>query len=129
LGLSNVSLGEQMSTTSVNHHEIYKQNVRWGTYGKGGAEHCGGRCPEHQLRWKKLVDCDTDHLQMILKNQGHVNHSPYLRQIIHEILIERGATPAAFDPDAEAEFFNQCGVGMQNFPLGGGTGETRQERQ
>ena len=91
--------------------------IQWGTYGKGGAEHCGGRCPEHQLRWKKLVDCDTDHLQMILKNQRHA-HYPYIEQIIHEILAERGVKPEAFDPDAEAEFFNQCTIGMRNFPLG-----------
>lgn len=32
----------------------------WGTYGKGGAEHCAGTCPEHRLVWKKLVDCDTE---------------------------------------------------------------------
>jgi hypothetical protein len=32
----------------------------WGTYGKSGKEH---------FRWKRLVDCDIDHLQAILDTQ------------------------------------------------------------
>lgn len=105
-----------MSTSTVNHHEIYKQNMRWGTFGKGGAEHCMGRCPKHQMRIKKLIDCDTDHLQMILKNQRQVHDSPYLlREIIHEILIERGVKPERFSPQAQAEFFRRCDEAERKF--------------
>jgi hypothetical protein len=73
----------------------------WGTYGKGGFEHCAGMCPEHQLHWKPLDECDSDHLQMILRNQRQVDECPPLKQIIHEILFERGEVVPAFDPAAE----------------------------
>jgi hypothetical protein len=35
-------------------------DLLWGTYGKSGKE---------SLKWKKLGDCDTDHLQAILDTQ------------------------------------------------------------
>lgn len=44
----------------------------WGTYGKGGVEHCAGTCLLHPLRWVKLADCSTDHLQAILRTQHHI---------------------------------------------------------
>ncbi len=80
-----------------------KREAVWGTYGKGGAEHCAGTCPEHQLRWKRLIDCDTDHLQMILQNQRHVRYSN-VRTIIESILKDRGVEPKEFSLEAEREF-------------------------
>ena len=80
-----------------------KPVLRWGTYGKGGAEHCGGTCPEHQLRIKSLVDCDTDHLQAILRNQRqvHIGPSSFYSLVIRRILQDRGVTPEKFSPEAE----------------------------
>ena len=73
----------------------------WGTYGRGGVEHCAGTCPEHQLRWKKLTDCDIEHLQAILRTQ----RIPFrYTEAIHAILIERGVEPDAFSLEAESEF-------------------------
>jgi hypothetical protein len=87
----------------------------WGTYGKGGFEHCAGRCPEHQLRWKPLEDCDTDHLQMILRNQRQVQSCPDLKRAIHELLFERGASAPEFDPVAERELADAAFNGMWGF--------------
>lgn len=67
--------------------ETAKQAAMWGTYGKGGTEHCNGTCPEHPLRWKRLIDCDTEHLQAILGTQL-INNS--YRVIINSILKDRG---------------------------------------
>ena len=70
-------------------------DLKWGTYGKGAMEHCSCTCPEHRLRWVKLVDCETDHLQSILKTH------PYLTKryliAINSILIKRGVTPERFN--------------------------------
>jgi len=112
--------------------ETYVRTAKWGTFGKGGVEHCVGRCPEHQLRFKKLIDCDDDHLQMILKNQRQVEESPFLKRIIHYILIGRGVTPEAFDPEAEAQLFEQCAAATRKYPHvvqsgSGGSNETCQE--
>jgi hypothetical protein len=110
---------------------LNKYTAKWGTYGKGGFEHCAGRCPEHQLRYKSLVDCDTDHLQMILKNQRQVDRHPVYKSLIHEILIERGEVPEPFSQAAEDELFRHYMAALKNFPVVqsgiGGTRETRQE--
>jgi hypothetical protein len=53
----------------------------WGTYGKGGFEHCAGMCPEHQLHYKPLEECDSDHLQMILRNQRQVAECAPLKKV------------------------------------------------
>jgi len=37
-----------------------KNKLRWGTYGVDGV---------NDLKWVKLVDCDSNHLQMILNTQ------------------------------------------------------------
>jgi hypothetical protein len=79
--------------------------LEWGTYGKGGVEHCAGTCPHHRLRVKRLSDCDTAHLQMILKNQRQVYYNGYA-EAIHEILIERGVKPEKFSLQAEKELLN-----------------------
>ncbi len=114
-----------MSTCGQISFEVYKKEARWGTYGKDGAEHCCGRCPEHKFRWKKLVDCDTDHLQMILKNQRHVIHHP-IRLVIEDILRDRGVVPAKFSYEAEREFLDKLREAERKFPFGG-TNETRKE--
>lgn len=118
--------------SNVYSFETYVRTSRWGTFGKGGVEHCMGRCPEHQLRFKRLLDCDTDHLQMILKNQRQVEQSPFLKSLIHHILIERDVTPERFSPEAEAELFEQCAAATRNFPYvvqspSEGTNAARQE--
>jgi hypothetical protein len=71
----------------------------WGTYGKGGVEHCAGTCPLHQLTWKKLIDCDTEHLQAILRTQYQIVDHPYTGYI-HSILEERGVRPEKFSTEA-----------------------------
>jgi len=110
--------------------ETYVRTAKWGTFGKGGVEHCAGRCPEHQLRFKKLIDCDSDHLQMILKNQRQVEESPFLKRIIHYILIGRGETPEPFSAKAEAKLFKQMAAAERKHPIvvqsgSGGTNATR----
>ena len=106
-----------MSTCGQISFEVYKKEAHWGTFGKGGVEHCAGRCPEHQLRLKRLIDCDTDHLQMILLNQRQVEESPFLKSIIHTILLERGEKPKAFSAKAEAKLFKQCAAAERKYPL------------
>src|SRR5271155_411291 len=71
--------------------EAAKQTAMWGTFGKDALEHCKGTCPEHQLRYKRLLDCDTEHLQAILRTQS-LNQS-YL-DIINSILKDRGVNAA-----------------------------------
>jgi hypothetical protein len=70
-----------------------KKVALWGTYGKNGIEHCGGRCPEHQLHYIRLADCSTEHLQAILKNQPYVSLSDYgliIQTILKERMREKG---------------------------------------
>ena len=91
------------------------RELLWGTYGKGGVEHCVGTCPEHQLRWKKLTDCDTDHLQAILRTQ---RIPPYYTEAIHAILAERGVKPDEWSYEAEHEFFDACSQAMRRIAKG-----------
>ena len=81
-----------------------KENALWGTFGKGGVEHCHGTCPKHQLRWKRLVDCSTPHLKAILRSQRQAWQSTYV-DIIEGILKDRGVKPAGLSPKAERELF------------------------
>ena len=92
------------------------RTAKWGTYGKGGIEHCMGRCSAHQFRWKLLTDCDTEHLQMILRNQRQVERHPVTKSIIHRILIGRGEKPEMFSVEAETLMFRQCAEAERNFP-------------
>ena len=64
-----------------------KKLMMWGTYGKGGVEHCYGTCPEHQLRWVRLIDCSTEHLHAILRTQSHIGHD-YTR-VFNTIIQDR----------------------------------------
>lgn len=90
--------------------------LMWGTYGKGGVEHCVGTCPEHQLRWKNLTDCDTEHLQAILLTQRHL---PFrYTGAIRLILISRGEKPNTFSPDAEYAFFQAVSQAMRRISRG-----------
>lgn len=57
-------------------------DMLWGTYGLGGLG---------PLRWVKLIDCTTDHLQSILRTQLHVWHNPAYFKPICAILKSRGA--------------------------------------
>jgi hypothetical protein len=68
--------------------EDVKKILVWGTNGKGGFEHCHGTCPEHQLRWVRLIDCETEHLQAILANCPHVRYT-LAESVIKEILKDR----------------------------------------
>lgn len=54
------------------------QIARWGTYGKSGKE---------PLKWVKLIDCETEHLEAILNTQSQIS-SGY-RLIIQTILQQR----------------------------------------
>jgi len=39
------------------------ENIKWGTYGKSGRQ---------TLRYLRLKDLDTDHLEAILRTQSHI---------------------------------------------------------
>ena len=80
----------------VNDFEIAKANAVWGTYGKNS---------DQPLTWKRLVDCETDHLQAILRTQGGLSMT-YM-EIIHSILKDRGETPEVYDRRAAEEFSTQ----------------------
>lgn len=69
--------------------ELAKETMEWGTYGKGGFDHCKGTCPEHQLRWVLLKDCSTEHLQAIMSGKWRVPYDYQL--VITGILEDRGA--------------------------------------
>jgi len=59
------------------------KQLLWGTYGKGRA---------HSMRIVMIGDCDTDHLQNILRTEDwHLNQ--LYRDGICQILKERGQTP------------------------------------
>lgn len=54
------------------------QVARWGTYGKGGKE---------PLKWVKLIDCETEHLEAILRTQPQIGRG--YRRMIQTILHQR----------------------------------------
>ena len=77
-------------TIVVDTFEQAKENAVWGTFGKGGVEHCGGICPEHRLRWVKLIDCDTEHLKLLIAQRQPGIYSYGYKEIISAILKDRG---------------------------------------
>lgn len=91
-----------------------KETALWGTYGKGGAEHCAGLCPEHPLVWKLLTDCDTEHLQAILRTQAFIRYHPY-DGFIRSILKERKVRPVKFSWEAAQKFNQKCLEGKRNY--------------
>lgn len=67
----------ELSLTDKSSIEEMKEKLLWGTYGKNGNE---------PLRWVKLCDCSTEHLQAILSNaRPGIIHT----NIINEILDSR----------------------------------------
>ncbi len=115
-------------TLERSYFEKLKNEATWGTYGKGGVEHCAGRCPEHRLKWKKLVDCDTEHLQAILRTQRQIRYHLY-RMLIEDILKERGVKPEQFSDEAEREMYDKVIAAERQFPQVGTIEETNATRQ
>jgi hypothetical protein len=66
-------------TVSATLDEI-KLVARWGTRGKSGKE---------PVRWVRLVDCSTEHLQNILKTQPQLEDLVGFKEIIESILQDR----------------------------------------
>ena len=60
--------------------EDAKKIARWGTRGKSGRD---------PVKWVKLIDCETDHLEAILATQPHIASFEGLREIIEGILADR----------------------------------------
>lgn len=56
-----------------------KKIARWGTFGPSGND---------PLKWVKLIDCSTEHLEAILKTQHHIIGTAYV-DIIKSILADR----------------------------------------
>ena len=106
-----------MSTAAVTSLKDLKQNLMWGTYGKGGVEHCAGRCPEHKLQWVKLIERESDHLQAILRTQRQIVGTQYDRAI-RSILMDRGVTPERYSYEAEQELFAKMRVGEKAYYAG-----------
>jgi len=103
-----------MRTTVQSTFETMKREMLWGTYGKGGVEHCAGNCPEHKFQWVRLIDRETDHLQAILRTQRHILHHPCLA-VIHGILADRGVVPEAFSYQAEREMMDEISAASQRW--------------
>jgi hypothetical protein len=61
--------------------ETAKKVAVWGTHGKSGTE---------PLKYVRLIDCETSHLQAILKTQITHMHPEYI-EIVTAILNDRGA--------------------------------------
>jgi len=57
-----------------------QENLVWGTYGPNA-------CHYPNLRWKRLVDCETDHLVAILNTQHQINTE--YREAIDAIMKDR----------------------------------------
>lgn len=64
---------------AVSSFEQAKRLAEWGTYGKNGNE---------PLRWVRLIDCSTEHLENILRTQPQIRGHIYQR-IIKSILNDR----------------------------------------
>lgn len=56
--------------------EKKKNNLIWGTYGKEGKD---------PLKWLRFIDCNTEHLNNILK----IKIAPLYAEVIESILIDR----------------------------------------
>ncbi len=79
------------------------KNLRWGTYGKGALERylLDGTTPP-PMKIKPLGDCDTDHLEAILRHVTPVTHGyegyHEVSAAVHLMLLDRrwrdrGPTP------------------------------------
>ncbi len=112
-----------MSTATITDFETLKNNLMWGTYGKGGVEHCAGRCPEHKLQWVKLIERESEHLQAILRTQRQIVGTQY-QHAIRSILLERGVKPEQYSFEAEQELFRKMDAADKAWR----TNATRQDR-
>ena len=63
------------------------RKLLWGTYGPKG---------DQPRRWVPLKECETDHLQAILRTQLHI-YGGVVERVIKHILKERGVKPAALE--------------------------------
>jgi hypothetical protein len=71
--------------------KLVADRLLWGTYGPKG---------DQPLRWVPLKECETEHLQAILKTQPHVYGGIYggiFEQVIKHWLNKRGVKPAALE--------------------------------
>src|SRR5271170_770022 len=89
--------------------EIVKREMIWGTYGKGGVEHCAGHCLKHKLQWVKLIDRETSHLQAILRTQRQIQ-GHMCQTVIESILADRGVKPDKFSYEAERKLMDDISV-------------------
>lgn len=75
---------ELLFLTTQDSLETRIDRALWGTYGKEGT-------PRH-FRWVFLKDCETEHLQAILKTQPQVK-GVWIEEVIKAILVKRDLTP------------------------------------
>lgn len=68
---------EDLRLTTDNSIEEIKNKLLWGTFGKN---------KDHELKWIKLINCETEHLQNIISTQ---EIPPLYKYIIDLILEER----------------------------------------
>lgn len=93
----------------IDYSKIDGAEARWGTYGKNG---------DQPLRWVKLKDCETDHLQAILETQ--INLDKGYKQTIQEILQARNAPVPEFSLDKCRQWMNRLsGFARWNILNGG----------
>lgn len=82
--------------------ELVAERLLWGTYGPKGDQ---PRC------WVPLKECETEHLQAILKTQPYV-YGTVIEQVIKYWLKKRGVTPfspiAIANPRAVSAFAQLC---------------------
>jgi len=71
------------------YEDLIDLDLKWGTYGKGKIEayHEKGE-PLPEIKFKKLIDCDTEHLKNILISKYAQPNKKY-RTTIQYILSER----------------------------------------
>lgn len=67
--------------------ELVAERLLWGTHGPKG---------DQPRRWVPLKECETDHLQAILKTQLHI-YGGVVERVIKHILKERGVKPAVLE--------------------------------
>ena len=78
---------EDFSLWSDSPFDMVAERLLWGTYGPKG---------DQPRRWVPLKECETDHLQAILRTQPHV-YGGIVERVIKHILKERGVKPERLD--------------------------------
>lgn len=92
---------QDFSLWSDSPFELVADRLLWGTYGPKG---------DQPRRWVPLKECETDHLQAILRTQPHV-YGTIMEKIIKHILKERGVEPFDF-----LQFCKELGEAHLNLP-------------